>query len=110
MALVNNIPLENFRAAELVVLLSDCKLQAAVEQLTEEHSALALDFFRATSAGECLVVSSATLCGAKLNSLTPLGSVVLPLLKITMWRTSLAALCNEILLVLGAPSACAARP
>jgi hypothetical protein len=34
------------------------------------------------SAGECLVVSTVALCGAKLNSLTPLGSVVLPLLKI----------------------------
>jgi hypothetical protein len=42
------------------------------------------DFFLAISAGECLVVSTVALCGAKLNSLTPLGSVVLPLLKITM--------------------------
>jgi hypothetical protein len=50
------------------------------------------------SAGECfLVVIIVALRGAKLNSLTPLGSVVLPLLKITMQRTSLAALCNEIL-------------
>ena len=36
------------------------------------------------SAGECLVVSTVALCGAKPNSLTQLGSVVLPLLKITM--------------------------
>jgi hypothetical protein len=42
------------------------------------------NFFRAISAGECLVVSIVALCGAKLNSLTPLGSVGLPLLKITM--------------------------
>jgi hypothetical protein len=33
------------------------------------------------------------LCGANLNSLTPLGSVVLGLLKIPVERTSLAALC-----------------
>jgi hypothetical protein len=32
-----------------------------------------------------------------MNSMMPLGSVVLPLLKFTMQRTSLAALCNEIL-------------
>jgi hypothetical protein len=36
------------------------------------------------SVGECLVVSTVAMCGAKLNSLTPLGSVVLPLLKITV--------------------------
>jgi hypothetical protein len=60
------------------------RLQAAVEQLTGEHSTPTLDFFRAISAGEGLVVSTETLCGAKLNSLTPFGSVGLPLLKITM--------------------------
>jgi hypothetical protein len=60
------------------------RLQAAVEQLTGGHSTLTLDFFRAISAGECLVVSTVALCGVKLNSLTPLGSVGLPLLKITM--------------------------
>ena len=60
-------------------------LQAAVEQLTGKHSTPTLDFFRAISARECLVVSIVTrLCGAKLNSLTPLGSVGLPLLKVTM--------------------------
>jgi hypothetical protein len=64
---------------------------------TGAHPTPALDFFRAISAGECLLVSTVALCGAKLNSLTPLGSVVLPLLKITTERTSLAALCNEIL-------------
>jgi hypothetical protein len=41
------------------------RLQAAVEQLTGEHSTPTLDFFRAISAGECLVVSSVTLCGAR---------------------------------------------
>jgi hypothetical protein len=54
------------------------RLQAAVEQLTGEHSTPTPGFFRATSAGECLVVSTVALCGAKLNSLTPLGSVGLP--------------------------------
>jgi hypothetical protein len=90
MVLVNNFkqlttfPLEKFRAAKLVVRGPAQRLQAAVEQLTGEHSIPTLDFFRAISAGECLVVSTAALCGAKLNSLTPLGSVGLPLLKITM--------------------------
>jgi hypothetical protein len=55
-----------------------------------------------------LVVSTVALCGAKPNSLTPLGPVVLPLLKITM--------CSAPRLLLYAmkscarPSACAARP
>jgi hypothetical protein len=43
------------------------RLQAAVEQLTGEHSTPTLDFFRAISAGEYLVVSIVTLYGAKLN-------------------------------------------
>jgi hypothetical protein len=47
-------------------------------------SSIEIHFFRAISAGECLVVSIVALCGAKPNSLTPLGSVGLPLLKITM--------------------------
>jgi hypothetical protein len=50
----------------------------------EAHPTPALDFFRATSAGERLLVSTVTLCGAKPNSLTPLDPVVLTLLKITM--------------------------
>jgi hypothetical protein len=64
------------------------RLQAGVrqrEQVTrgtsDQHPTPALDFFRAISAGECLLVSTVALCGAKLNSLTPLGPVVLPLLK-----------------------------
>jgi hypothetical protein len=81
MVLVNNISARKISrfGAKLVVLLSDCKRQA-VEQLTGEYSTPTLDFFRAISAGECLVVSIVALCGAKLNSLTPLGSVGLPLL------------------------------
>jgi hypothetical protein len=82
MVLVNNIFARKFSRREVGGPAQ--RLQAAVEQLTGEHSTPTLDFFRAISARECLVVSSVTLCGAKLNSLTPLGSVVLPLLKITM--------------------------
>ena len=82
MVLVNNISARKFSRREVGGPAQ--RLQAAVEQLTGEHSTPTLDFFRAISAGECLVVSIVTLCGAKLNSLTPLGSVVLPLLKITM--------------------------
>jgi hypothetical protein len=59
------------------------RLRAAAEQLTGEHSTPTFDFF---SAGVCLVVivSNVALCGAKPNSLTPLGLVGLPLLTITM--------------------------
>jgi hypothetical protein len=69
-----------------VVLLTAQRLQAGVRQLTGGHSAPTPDLFRAISAGERLLVSTVTLalCGAKLNSLKSLGSVVLPLLKITM--------------------------
>jgi hypothetical protein len=75
-----------FRAAKLVVLLSDCKRESGSEigrGDTGEHPTSILDFFRAISAGECLVVSILALCGAKPNSLAPLGPVVLLLLKIT---------------------------
>ena len=82
MVLVNNISARKISRREVGGPAQ--RLQAAVEQLTGEHSTPTLDFFRAISAGECLVVSTVALCGAKLNSLTPLGSVVLPLLKITM--------------------------
>jgi hypothetical protein len=82
MVLVNNISARKISRREVGGPAQ--RLQAAVEQLTGGHSTPTLDFFRAISAGECLVVSIVTLCGAKLNSLTPLGSVVLPLLKITM--------------------------
>ena len=83
MVLVNNISARKISRREVGGPAQ--RLQAAVvEQLTGEHSTPTLDFFRVISAGKCLVVSSVTLCGAKLNSLTPLGSVVLPLLKITM--------------------------
>ena len=82
MVLVNNISARKKSRREVGGPAQ--RLQAAVEQLTGEHSTPTLDFFPAISAGECLVVSIVTLCGAKLNSLTPLGSVVLPLLKNTM--------------------------
>jgi hypothetical protein len=50
------------------------RLQARVQKLTGgHHSHSTAHFFRATSAGECLVVSTVALCGAnsKPNSLTP---------------------------------------
>jgi hypothetical protein len=82
MVLVNNISARKKSRREVGGPAQ--RLQAAVEQLTGGHSAPTLDFFRVISAGECLVVSILALaCGAKLNSLTPLGSVGLPLLKIT---------------------------
>ena len=82
MVLVNNISARKNSRREVGGPAQ--RLQAAVEQLTGKHSTPTLDFFRVISAGECLVVSIVALCGAKLNSLTPLGSVGLPLLKITM--------------------------
>jgi hypothetical protein len=71
-------PLEKKCAAELVVLLnvlsdcsqSDCKRESGSESGdTGAHPTATPDFFRATPAGECLVVSNVPLCGAKLNSL-----------------------------------------
>jgi hypothetical protein len=81
MVLVNNISARKNRATKLVVLLSDCKRESGNSRGDIPPPPLR-DLFRAISAGECLVVSTVALCGAKLNSLTPLGSVVLPLLKI----------------------------
>jgi hypothetical protein len=40
------------------------------------HPIPTLDFFRAISAGECLLVSTVTPCGAKLNSLSPGGGFI----------------------------------
>jgi hypothetical protein len=82
MALVNNIsaPKKSRRGVGGPAQ----QLQAAVEQLTGGHPTTTPDFIRAISAGECLVVRPVALCGAKLNSLTPLGPVVLPLLKIAV--------------------------
>jgi hypothetical protein len=91
MSLTNNISARNFRAAKFVVLLSDCKWESGSESgcrhargHTPPPLPHTLDLFRAISAEECLVVSTVALCGTKLNSLTPLGPVVLPLLKTTM--------------------------
>jgi hypothetical protein len=78
MALANDISARKISRREV-----GGRLQAAVEQLTGGDSTPTPDFFRAISAGERLVVSIVALCGAKPNSLTPLGSVGLPLLKIT---------------------------
>jgi hypothetical protein len=74
-----------FRAAELVVLLSDCKRQSSNSRGNKVPPPPLTSFERfQISAGECLVVSTVALCGAKPNSLTSLGSVGLPLLEITM--------------------------
>ena len=73
MVLVNNISAQKNSRREVGGPAQ--RLQAAVEQLTGEHSTPTLDFFRAISAGECLVVSSVALCGAKPNSLTPRNGI-----------------------------------
>jgi hypothetical protein len=41
------------------------------------------------SAGECLVATTGAICAVKMNSLTPLGPVVLPLLKFTTYYVEL---------------------
>jgi hypothetical protein len=79
MVLVNNISARKFSRREVGGPAQ--RLQAGVRQLTGEHSTPTLDFFRAISAGECLVpgyfsrrvlstrvVSTVTACGAKPNS------------------------------------------
>jgi hypothetical protein len=90
MSLANNISARFFSRREVGGPAQ--RLQAGVRQRERVARArghippppLALDFLRAISAGECLLVSTVALCGAKPNSLTPLGPVVLPLLKTTM--------------------------
>ena len=67
MVLVNNISARKISRREVGGPAQ--RLQAAVEQLTGEHSTPTLDFFRAISAGECLVVSIVALYGAKLAQL-----------------------------------------
>jgi hypothetical protein len=62
MVLVNNTSARKFSRREVGGPAQ--RLQAAVEQLTGEHSTPTLDFFRATSAGECLVVSTVSLQSA----------------------------------------------
>ena len=59
MVLVNNIFARKFSRREVGGPAQ--RLQAAVEQLTGEHSTPTLDFFRAISARECLVVSTVAL-------------------------------------------------
>jgi hypothetical protein len=83
------------------------RLQAGVRQRdTGAHPTPTLDFFRAISAGECLLVSTVALCGPKLNSLTPLGSVVLPLLKLLCSAPRLL----PYIMKSCAPSVCTALP
>jgi hypothetical protein len=82
MVLVNNISARKNSRREVGGPVQ--RLQAAAEPLPGKPTTPTLDVLREISAGECLVVSIVALCGAKLNSLTPLGSVGLPLLKITM--------------------------
>jgi hypothetical protein len=65
------------------------------------------DIFRAISAGECLVVSTVALCGAKLNSLTPLGSVASAAVVENYYVAHLACClmqCNLVLQVSARPS------
>jgi hypothetical protein len=61
MVLVNNSFARNISRREVGGPAQ--RLQAAVEQLTGEHSTPTLDFFRAISAVECLVVSIVPLYG-----------------------------------------------
>jgi hypothetical protein len=85
------------------------RLQAAVEQLTGEHFTHTPDFFRAISAGECLVVSIVTLCGAKLSCLTDAiglsGAAV-----VENYYASSAPRLLPYAMQSCAPSVCAARP
>jgi hypothetical protein len=82
MSLINNIPARNFSRRQVGGPAQP--LRAGVGERKWVNGGMVSDSRSLLSAGECLVVSTVALCGAKLNSLTPLGSVVLPLLKITM--------------------------
>ena len=106
MALVNNISARKNSRHEVGGPAQ--RLQAAVEQLTGEHSTPTLDFFRAISAGECLVVSTVALSMWRQAQLTDAHwaqwAVGLPLLKISAPRLLPYAMQSC------APSVCAARP
>jgi hypothetical protein len=86
MVLVNNISARKNSRREVggPAQFSDCKRQSSNSRGDILPPPLTSFELRAISAGECLVVSTVALCGAKPNSLTPFGSVGLPLLKITM--------------------------
>jgi hypothetical protein len=81
MSLVNNISARKFSRRQVGGPAQP--LRAGVGERKWVDGGMVSDSRSLLSAGECLV-STVALCGAKLNSLTSLGSVVLPLLKITM--------------------------
>jgi hypothetical protein len=91
MSLVNSISVRKFSrrqiggpAVLLYCLLSHCGRESGSGSGWAVAWLLASDSRPLLSAGGCLVVTTGTTCGAKPNSLTPLGPVVLPLLKFTM--------------------------
>jgi hypothetical protein len=79
MSLLNSISARNFSSRQIGGPAQP--LRAGVGERKWVNGGMVSDSRSLLSAGECLVVSTVTMCGAKLNSLTPLGSVVLPLLK-----------------------------
>jgi hypothetical protein len=59
-------------------------MRAGVEERKWVNNGMVSDSRYLLSAGECLVVTTGTIYAVKMNSLTPLGPVVLPLLKFAM--------------------------
>jgi hypothetical protein len=82
MALVNNIPARKISSREICGPAQH--LGAGVGERKWVGGGMISGSRSLLSAGECLVVTIETTCAVKMNSLTPLGSVVLPLLKFTM--------------------------
>jgi hypothetical protein len=82
MALVNNISARFFSRREVDGPAQH--LRAGVGERKWVSGGMISDSHSLLSAGECLVVTIMTMCAVKMNSLTPLGPVVLPLLKFAM--------------------------
>jgi hypothetical protein len=82
MAHVNNISARNISRREVGGPAQH--LRAGDGERKWANGGMISDSRSILSAGECLVVTTVTICAVKMNSLTPLGPVVLPLLKFTM--------------------------
>jgi hypothetical protein len=97
-------PLENFRAAKLVVLLSTQHLRAGVGERKRVNGGRISDSRSLLTAGECLVVTTGTICAVKMNSLTPPPGPNYYVLRSSAPRLLLYAMKSF------APKVCAARP
>jgi hypothetical protein len=84
MALANNISARKISSSEIGGPAQHQHLRAGVGERKWVNGGMISGFRSLLSAGGCLVATTGTTCAVKMNSLAPLGAVVLPLLKFTM--------------------------